>query len=204
MPDTAEGRMVEAIRRKLIAEQQPTTEIATDWGVVRALKRRGYGGPAARAVEGRLAKAAIRAHPLGYAKGTVKNTLVSTRYNKEQLAFTGWAATQFASSSLNYRGYGWPTRVAKVEQTGLWFLSAGGFLILLLLFVGPARSRIAAASLGSVWLAMMVATAAGYRPVPRYAAEVAPLFWLLEAAAAVLLVTALVEYVRRRDARSAG
>ena len=94
-------------------------------------------------------------------------------------------------------------------STGAWRLAdllvRAGFIaslallaILLLIFVGPRRSRIAAVGLLLSWFAIALAGSLSAYVEPRYAAQIAPLQWMLEAAAAVLVVTAIVDLVRRR------
>src|SRR5207247_3491080 len=85
---------------------------------------------------------------------------------------------------------------ASLLATVGWIASLSLLAIPLLLFVGPLRSRAAAATMVLVWLATAISVSMTAYPEPRYAVQAAVLQWLLEAAAAVLVIRAVVVSLR--------
>ncbi len=157
------------------------------------------------AIQRDLAIQAILDHPKTYLRGTAVNV---KDYGRLNAAPHGFAIAE--EVALGQIGPDVGATVRKLS-TGAWKLadllvragfiaSLALFAILLLVFVGPRRSRVAAVGFLVTWFAIAIAGSLTASVLPRYAAQIAPLQWILEAAAAVFVVTAVIDLVRRRRA----
>lgn len=159
------------------------------------------------AIQRDLAIQAILDHPKTYLRGTAVNVKDYGRLNAAPHGFDfaeevalGQIGTEVSTSVRKLSTGAW--RVADVLVRLGFIASLSLLAILALVFVGPRRSRIAAVGFLATWFAIAIAGSLAASVLPRYAAQVAPMQWILEAAAAVFVVTAVIDLARRRrDAR---
>ncbi len=134
------------------------------------------------AIQRDLAIQAILDHPKTYLRGTAVNVKDYGRLNAAPHGF------DFAREvALGQLGADVSAPLRKVA-TGTWrfadLLIRAGFIaslallaIILLVFVGPRRSRIAAVAFLVTWVAIAVAGSLTASVLPRYAAQIAPEIW---------------------------
>jgi 4-amino-4-deoxy-L-arabinose transferase-like glycosyltransferase len=171
--------------------------------VFNALGSRGYSTRDATDLMGDVAFDAIRSNPSEYIKGTIANVADYVRLNGGRNGFDPSVVTlQTARQETTLGSLG---TISSVAWDLAEFLLLVGFVLSLallaipLLFVfGEKRVRIATAVFLITWLAIAVAGSLTANVFPRYAAQIAVLQWLPEAAAAVMVVGGLVAIVRRR------
>lgn len=205
--DSADGRFAKRKYDQYIENppsgyQEPGPGVATETHsyVVNALMRRGESLYEAANIERGLALKAIRAHPGEYLRGTLRNVKEYAALNLNFGYAESMARTHVAHAA---------SPVPRALATTAWdlaqalsrlvtVLSLALLAIPALLFVGPRRAQVAAAAFIVVCGAIAVGGSLTAFVLPRYAAQIAPLQWILEAAAAVLVVSGIVKLVRRR------
>jgi dolichyl-phosphate-mannose-protein mannosyltransferase len=200
---TREGVLVKRVRDRVLRESKPRP-INTEWLVHDRLARLGYSHEEIAAIQGRLANDAIKAHPVTYIRGTLKNLFNNVRYAKDAKSVLGVGVIEGRRErsrlklplSLDTRAWS----LGNLYTRALWVLSLNALLCLVLLFVGHRRQRAAAAALGSVVFLITLTSSLTFRPEARYIGEVAPLIWLLESAAAVVVISALARRISSRKA----
>ena len=152
----------------------------------------GYSARRAAFFERAVAIQAIRASPLAYLEGTAKIS-----------AHLAWDAHTVAPARLGIdeKVKAARPRLGTTVSSGLfdlsqvvvyaWFvLSLGLLSVLLVIFTGPRRQRVAAVALGVVWVALTVSTGLAGIPDSRYASANVPLIWLLGSAGAAAVLSA--------------
>jgi hypothetical protein len=150
---------------------------------------------------GDLSIDAIRNDPAEYAKGTIRNLADYARFNAGRNAFE--------SALINIEPMRAETTIGSLGRlsSGAWdvarlllrvglMMSLALLAIPLLLFVGERRTRLATLIFLTTWLAIALGGSLTANVEPRYAAQIAVLQWLPEAAAAVFVGGALVAAVR--------
>jgi hypothetical protein len=159
--DTEEGRLVARLRERAVQNPTPLDRIlpTTDYDVVDLLSRRGRTFDEALRVEGRLARDALRSHPLRWAEGTGENLgriVKNVRYGADpvraDLDRTSVPVLTFVARKLSGLGHwlihGW------LIATGMLLLAA------VPMFSGSRQARAAAGALVSAWLLVAVTTSA--------------------------------------------
>ena len=194
--NTEDGRFAETVYEQRLAQLTPAErEDTTDTyvAVFNALLARGDSIYDANAALGGLAKDAIHDNLGSYATGTLRNI---AEYSTDNFDFGDSEAAYLADShdvAVDHPHYA-TTRVAWTVAETLaaigWIASAGLLAAPALLFAGPRRSRIAALAMLLAWLAIAVAGSLTNFVEARFAAQIAPLQWLLEGAMIGLLVSA--------------
>jgi 4-amino-4-deoxy-L-arabinose transferase-like glycosyltransferase len=206
--DTADGRLAARLQQRYLEgrnlppgfQPDPASLQVTEsyTYVLGALVRRGDSVYDASYTEGKLALEAILDHPGEYTRGTYSNVKQFAAFNHDLSAAKSLTspAVDTADGFMPGGLTTVPWRVASLLSNLGWIASLALLAIPLLLFVGPVRSRAAAATLVLVWLATAISVSMTAYPEPRYAAQTAVLQWLLEAAAAVLVISAIVVSLR--------
>ncbi len=197
--DSEEGRFAAAVFQQRVLDPSGSeygVEFSNGYSYVfNAFNRNGYSAYDAADTMGDLAKEAIRDNPGTYLKGTITNL---GEYVKLNASF-GFAREQLDShlaDSLNGVPTGLTRALGKVSSVLAILLLVGLIASPGLLFFGPRRSRIAAASMLAICLSVAVAGALTSFVLPRYAAEIAPLQWMLGAAGLTLVVSVVAARVR--------
>ncbi len=197
--DTAEGRKVEALQKRLVAERGPDAQLV--FFVYDELRAEGLSEYEAISLQGRVAKRAIREAPLTYAGNTVgrvERALTDVNdFSREDLESE--AGTSLAEGSgLRSAAVDLGVAVARVLSSVWWILSLNALAGLLLLLSPSRRVRAAAGIFLGLWLAISVATAASHGGLRRYSAQLAPLIWLFGAAGAAAVVAGIRATLERR------
>ncbi len=194
--DTDDGRFAKSIYDQRLAQltsaqREDTTD--TYVAVFNAFLARGDSIYDANSALGSLAREAIHDHLGSYATGTLRNV---AEYSTDNFDFGDAKAAYLADThdlAADHPRYvttraAWT--VADVVATIGW-VAAGGLLAApALIFAGSRRSRIAALAMLSAWLAIAVAGSLTNFVEARFAAQIAPLQWLLEGAVIGLIVAA--------------
>jgi 4-amino-4-deoxy-L-arabinose transferase-like glycosyltransferase len=197
---TADGRLVARLQ-----EEQHRTAPGRELNsyVSEELQRRGYSADAAVALERRVALTAVREDPIAYLAATPGRL---SRFLTDLNSFTYDDVTGGENSSgFNPDERSAPVRLAIQLWFGLsralsevwWILSLHVLAGLLLLLSADRIVRMAAGVFASMWLGVALATALGHGGLRRYSAQMAPEAWLLGAAGAVLVCSALWRAVRQ-------
>jgi hypothetical protein len=149
------------------------------------------------AIEGEMARTAIRRQPLDYARGTWREFRGSAGY------FDDFARDWELEGDLERRGPGvvhaavretW--NLARVLTDLWWLLSFSTAAGLLTLVTGPPERRIAARALFAVWLCVILGTAMANGGSWLYTLQVAPIQWLLGSAGLVFVASAVADQLR--------
>ena len=122
VPDESdEGRLVVRLREEAVANPSPLDRFlpTTDFDVAGALVRRGRSFNDALSIEGRLARDALRSHPLRWAEGTAENmrrVVKNVRYGADpvraELDRTSIPALTFTARKLSGLGHWVDPRLA--------------------------------------------------------------------------------------------
>jgi hypothetical protein len=153
----------------------------------------------------------IRAHPLGYARGTLHNFQTLWQWGDIAGAGTGEtlianhrAHAQAASSSVFRRPAAWFAALAWPLATlicGLWWIVSFGALAALLRLRLRTPGGAVLLAFGWVWLLIIGTTAATSVPTFRFSAQALPLLWLVGSVGLVFVVQALWSALRRERRR---
>jgi 4-amino-4-deoxy-L-arabinose transferase-like glycosyltransferase len=203
---TADGRLI----ARIAAEKQlrePRAEL-NDYAVG-ALRARGLSGHEAVALEGRVARTAIAAQPLGYLADTGPHVWRALT-DLNSFSYADLSGDENSSSlrpahrnrlvAVAIDLWFWPVRVL---AWAWWILSLGALSALLVLAVAQRGVRAAAGALVAVWLVIALATAVSHGGHRRYSAQLAPEVWLVGTAGAAIVVRGLASRLRpRRGDRS--
>jgi hypothetical protein len=201
--DTDDGRFAKGVYDQRLAQLTPAQrDDTTDTyvAVFNAFLARGDSIYDANSALGSIAREAIHDHLGSYTTGTLRN---GAEYSTDNFDFDDAKAAYLADThdlAVDHPRYittraAWTA--ADVLATIGW-IAAGGLLAApALIFAGPRRSRIAALAMLSAWLAIAVAGSLTNFVEARFAAQIAPLQWLLEGAVIGLVVTAIA--ARRRN-----
>jgi hypothetical protein len=205
IPDeTPEGRLAARVHARVAAASSGEEIPATYSEVAAALTRRGMTFTEAVQVEGRLARTAILRHPVEYAGGTLRNVVLL------------WGLSAYPARAINHLedklgkdDFPRPLALALWGVGGMvalvWFACSLGGLCLVALFVaGTREQQVAAATLASVWVVVIVGVAMFSSPASRYAAQVLPQFLLLGAGGATAAARMLRERHAARSRRPVG
>jgi hypothetical protein len=196
---TADGRLI----ARIAAEKQlraPRAEL-NDYAVG-ALRARGLSGHESVALEGRVARTAIAAEPLGYLADTGPhvwraltdlNSFSYADLNGDENASSLGPAHRSRLVAVGVDVWFWPVRALAWVW---WILSLGALSALLVL--ARRSGRPAAAALVAVWLVIALATAVTHGGHRRYSAQVAPEVWIVGSAGAALVVQLLASRLRPR------
>ncbi|MEN3279602.1 MAG: hypothetical protein V7607_742 [Solirubrobacteraceae bacterium] len=202
---TADGRLVASLKARRDATA-PTVEL--NEYVFQILTRSGRPADEVLELQRSVALAAIRRHPLEYAGGTFAG-LQRTMHDVNAFTYadlgdkdvnSGFGAADDGSLK-SVAAHAW-FAVARTLSTAWWLVSLHALAALLALFAGARRSRVAAASLIAVWLAVALGTALTHGGLRRYSAELAPLLWMASAAGAVLVVGSIGRALRAPPPRA--
>lgn len=205
--DSPEGRLTNRMYNRYFKHPppgyaEPSTAVTTEsyQYVNNALARRGYSPYEATKTQGELALQAIKAHVGEYLSGTWRNI---REYASLGRSFE--SAELLTAQHVDHVQLGVPKFLAtKAWDVGsllarlMWVLSLALLATPALLFVGSRRARVAAVAFIVVWGVMAVGSSLTNHVEPRFAAQISPLLWILEAAAAVLVVSAIIDLIRRR------
>jgi 4-amino-4-deoxy-L-arabinose transferase-like glycosyltransferase len=195
--DTEDARFAKSVYDQRLsqltpAEREDTTD--TYVSVFNAFLSRGDSIYDANHALGSIAREAIHQYLGSYATGTVRNI---AEYSTDNFDLGDAKAAYLADShdvAFDHPRY-ITTRIAWVLAdilAAVGWIAAGGLLAAPALIVtGERRSRIAALAMLSAWVAIAVAGSLTNFVEARFAAQIAPLQWLLEGAVLGLLVTAL-------------
>jgi len=178
---------------------------STDWVVhIHMRQERGYSPEEALQVQGEAARTAIRRHPGRYLEDTLGNLGLVAKVAgpdvhpglrvREGLATTTVPAAGTISNAA------WD--VGEVLARAWWILTGAAVLSVVGLLAGPRRSRVAVATLMSVWLLVAAGTAATThtgRGDFRFAAQLAPLLWMSATCGAVIAVGMVRDRLRGVD-----
>jgi len=197
--DSAEGALTKGWYDEYFEEQPPQSYPASYSYVLGQLVEEGYSRYEASNLQGDLAMEAIAANPRAYVEGTGRNVRENIRLNRDfrfaeaQVAMhlddrSSWVPSSLATTM-------WKFAAKLVELINL--LSLALLAVPLLLFSGSRGSRIAAGTLLLVGLVIATGTSLTTYILPRYAVQAGPMQWILTAAAATLVVSALVAWLRR-------
>jgi 4-amino-4-deoxy-L-arabinose transferase-like glycosyltransferase len=205
--DTPDGRLAKRLYDRYLTSPSPgqadprTLEVTESASYVAVeLGKLGYSLSATEAFQRNLAIEAIKRDPVGYAEGTWNNLrrYASSNASSGLDVAHGFVAAQLGTApgglrTLSERGWS----LERLLAGAAYLLSLALLAIPLLLFVGPGRHRIAALALLTSWGTVALASSLTNQVEPRFPAEIAPLQWILEAAAAVLVVTAVATGLRK-------
>jgi hypothetical protein len=198
---TADGRLIAriAIEKRTRAPRAELNDYAVD-----ALRRMGFSGRQAVALEGRVARTAIAADPLEY----IANTGPLVWKALTDINSFSYADLRGDENSSSLRPGRHSTLIAvaidlwfwsvRVFATAWWILSLSVLSALLLLALPQRRVRAAAAALIAVWLAVALATALSHGGHRRYSAQLAPEVWMVGSCGAAIVVEALTARMRPR------
>ena len=165
------------------------------------LVRRGLDQTKANGVQRDLALTAIRRDPVAVAGGVIDSVVnaytdVAGDYGQGRKVMDNIVRERptLVSVELTRTGLG----IGEALR-GLWFLLSLNGLAGFLWFVGAGRrSRIALASIASVWFSVALATAILHGGTFRYSASLAPLVWLLGSLGAVTVLRLGAQFVAPR------
>jgi dolichyl-phosphate-mannose-protein mannosyltransferase len=203
---TADGRLIARIAVEKQA-REPRAEL-NDYAVG-ALRARGLSGHEAVTLEGRVARTAIAAEPLGYLAETGPHVWRALT-DLNSFSYADLSGDENSSSlgpahrsrlvAVAIDLWFWPVRVL---ATAWWILSLGALSALLVLALAQRSARAAAAALVAVWLVIALATAVTHGGHRRYSAQLAPEVWIVGSAGAAIVVQGLAARLRpRRGDRS--
>jgi hypothetical protein len=196
--DHEHGRLAEEVR--LRAESTPDARFHVEF--TNALQyERGLRWEDAIQVLREMSWTAIRRHPVDYAEGTWRQL----RYEVGHL--DDFSRADELQEDLDRRAPGlvegavretWSAARKLVDVW--WLLSLNAAAGLLLLLTGPRKRRVPAGALFAVWLGLMLGTAMAHGGLWRYSVQVAPIAWILGSGGLVLIVSAVWERLRPRQA----
>ena len=199
--DTADGVLAKRAYDEYFAEEMPgarTTESYTP--VYQAFEDRGESSYEVNATMGELALEAIRRAPLEYLHGTAANVEQYAEFNHryvddEGALYYGGLDSEITSLRGADAVYDANGRISWALGGILWLASLAGLASVLLLWSGPRRQRLAAGVFLATWAVLAVGGSLTNYVEARFAAQVAPLQWMLVAAAAWLVVRALAAVI---------
>lgn len=208
--DTADGRLALGVYNTA-DPAVPHGAVGTTTGVYNAFVAQGKTPVEASAAMGAIARGVILDHPSAYIDDTV-DTLGLYRDVLDPKTFSADAsadqifktrdyfralepnATEIPGDSKLTRI---PWQIAQSLTKLLFALTLGGLLILVLPFVGSARSRLAASTLLVVGIVGIVGVALTARWEQRYVISLLPFIWVLSTATVAQIVSLAVAALRR-------
>ncbi len=200
--DTPDGVLAKQAYDEYLAEEMPGDRTTESYGpVYEAFKDRGESTYEVNRIMGELALEAIKRDPVEYLHGTADNVEQYAEFNHEYVDDEGALYYGNLDSEItSLRGadavYDAAGKISRTLGGLLWLVSLAGLASLLLPWTGPRRQRVAAVALLTTWMVLAVGGSLTNYVEARFAAQVAPLQWMLTTTAAWLVIRALASTVR--------